>query len=367
MNFCSYFARGTCRSCSLIETSYDQQVQEKCLQLKEIVKIELEPALRSDVKNFRRKIKISVSGSLSHPILGLAQVDHEAEIYNCPIQSKELNDQLTILYSFIKKYNLTPYSIKERKGELKSIILSYSHQSKEIMLRFVLRSKESFDRIKLGLADLSQFHVISVNLQPIPHAILEGDEEIILTQNQYITHTYQGLKIYYGPKSFMQTNLDVAEVLYSQAREWTSSLNITKVADLFCGSGAFGLHLVQTSREVIGFEVSEEAVKLAAKAAKDQSLKAQFIRAASEDIFDQLENFSPDLVVVNPPRRGLASSLEPLLKLSPPYILYSSCSPESFKKDFDSLSKFYIPLSSKLFDMFPHTHHFESLTLLKRR
>jgi 23S rRNA (uracil747-C5)-methyltransferase len=366
MSFCSYFLQGACRSCSLIESPYDAQILQKEKQLLEMIQIPLEESIKSIPQHFRQKIKISVSGSLDHPILGLAQLEGSIEIHECPIQSKELNQTLPELYEFIKKYKITPYSIQERKGELKSLIISFSPQTQQYMLRFVLRSKESLDRIRIGLDDLKKFHVISINLQPIPHAILEGDEEIILTKNLFLTHQYDHLQVFYGPKSFMQTNLSVAQDLYASAVRWTQDLAITKIADLYCGSGAFGLHMAQAKREIIGFEVSAEAVLLASKAAQKQNLNAHFENAASEAIMDELENFAPDLVVVNPPRRGLGDSLKGLMRIKPLYLLYSSCSPESFKKDLVTITQTYKPLRCQLFDMFPHTHHFESLTLFRR-
>lgn len=365
MSFCSYFNLGACQSCSKIESPYDAQILEKEKQLTEMIQIPIDESIKSASHHFRQKIKISVSGTLDHPILGLAQMEKAAEIYECPIQSKELNQTLPELYQFIKKYKISPYSIQERKGELKSLIISFSPQTQQYMLRFVLRSKESLDRIRIGLDDLKKFHVISINLQPIPHAILEGVEEIILTNNLFLTHQYDQLQVFYGPKSFMQTNLSVAEQLYANAKKWTHDLEITKIADLYCGSGSFGLHLANLKREIIGFEVSEEATLLATKAALLQNMKAHFKTAASETIMDQLNQFTPDLVVVNPPRRGLGESLEGLMKLQAPYLLYSSCSPESFKKDLQIITKAYQPIRSQLFDMFPHTHHFESLTLFK--
>lgn len=365
MSFCSYFDQGDCQSCSLIETPYEKQIEIKERELQEMVHIPLDPSLRSHPQHFRQKIKISVSGSLEHPILGLAQLDRFAEIYECPIQSIELNLRLPELYQFIKEYKITPYSISERKGELKSLILSHSPVTGQSMLRFVLRSKESLDRIRLGLGDLKMFYVISVNLQPIPHAILEGEEEIILSQESFITHHYGPLKVFYGPKSFMQTNLSVAGELYANARKWVQDLAINKVADLYCGSGSFGLHLASPHREVRGFEVSQEAILLATRATQEQDLKATFLRALSETIMEQLVQFVPDLVVVNPPRRGLGDSLDGLMKIKSPYLLYSSCSPESFRKDLETITKTYKPERCQLFDMFPHTHHFESLTLFK--
>ncbi len=367
MSFCSHFNLGACKSCSLIETPYEIQIKEKEARLQSIVNIPIEATTTSSEQDFRQKIKIAVSGDLSHPILGLAQREGSLELYDCPIQSSSLNLELKFLYEFIKKWNLTPYSITERRGELKSLILSHSPLTGEMMLRFVVRSKESLDRIRLGLNELKPFKVVSVNIQPIPHAILEGTEEIILSTDQFITHRYGDIQIFYGPQSFMQTNLAVAQLLYATAKKWVEDFKLTCIADLFCGSGSFALHLADPMRQVHGYEISSEAVSLAIKAADQQKLNAHFMAAPAESVFKQLAVLKPELVVVNPPRRGLANSLQPLMELAPPHILYSSCSPESLEADLKSLFHQYRPLKTQLFDMFPHTNHFESLTLLARK
>ncbi len=367
MSFCSHFNLGACRSCSLIETPYATQLKEKETRLENLVKITLEKSTASREQGFRQKIKIAVAGDLTHPILGLVQLEQSQELYDCPIQSSTLNGELKGLYAFIKKWKITPYSIHERRGELKALILSHSPVTGEKMLRFVLRSKEALDRIRLGLSDLPQFKVVSVNIQPIPHAILEGEEEIILTTDQFISHRYHDLEIFYGPQSFMQTNLSVAQELYQTASRWVESIELNCIADLFCGSGSFALHLATPQRKVYGFEISREAVSLATRAAQKQKLQAEFMASSSEAVFDQLALLRPELLVVNPPRRGLAATLMPLLRLSPEYLLYSSCSPESLQSDLESLLRHYEPQRSQLFDMFPHTNHFESLTLLKHK
>lgn len=190
MSFCSHFVRGACRSCALIETPYQLQLREKESRLQAMVKIALDPSTESMPQGFRQKIKMAVAGDLTHPIIGLAQLEQSHELYDCPIQSPTLNQSLPLLFEFIKKWKLTPYSIQERRGELKALILSHSPASAELMLRFVLRSKEALDRIRQGAASLAQFKVLSVNIQPIPQAILEGEEEIILSSDHFITHTY---------------------------------------------------------------------------------------------------------------------------------------------------------------------------------
>lgn len=345
------------------------RAQEAAIQLKRMTGVT--PAIHyAPVEwGFRDKVKLAVTGTIENPILGLLAPDLRSgiEIPDCPIQAPTLNQQIPLLKNFITRWRLTPYQVLERRGELKGIILSWSPTSRQMMLRFVLRSRESLDRIRQGLPELSAFHVVSVNIQPIPHAVLEGEEEIILTQAQAITHHTSGPTLFFAPKSFMQTNGAMASRLYAEAQTWLAPLAPARALDLFCGVGGFALHLAQVQLTVHGVEVSEEAIYMAEQAAQENQLSATFQAAKAESISEKWQSFAPEIVVVNPPRKGLGATLPLVLNHLPQYLLYSSCDLTSLEADLTLLSKHYLTLRSSLFDMFPFTHHFEALTLLVRR
>jgi 23S rRNA (uracil747-C5)-methyltransferase len=366
MSWCPHFNLATCRSCTMIDTPIDKQIKLKESRLRAITQIPIEQTVSLNPKNFRDKIKLTVSGSVESPQIGILQGFEGVEILDCPIQAETLNLTLKTLKSFITKFNLTPYHILEKKGELKGLIISWSPVTKQMMLRFVLRSKEALDRIRIGLNELSSFHVVSVNLQPIAHAILEGDEEIILTENSFITHQSGDVQIEYGPQGFMQTNLIVANQLYETATSWIRALKIHKVADLFCGSGAFSMHLAHAHINVLGIEINPHAIERASHAAMKQDLKAKFIAAPSENVLSELIQYKPEAILVNPPRRGLGSTKKLIQEIYPQHIFYSSCSVESLAADLEILKDLYQVQKAQIFDMFPHTNHFESLIHLKR-
>ncbi len=165
----------------------------------------------------------------------------------------------------------------------------------------------------------------------------------------------------------MQTNSAVAQELYATAVDWLAPWREEKVLDLFCGVGGFALHLAQAGHEVRGVEINAAAVANATMSANEQGLKATFIASPAEKISALWNEWNPHVVVVNPPRRGLGASLELIQQRQPATLLYSSCSPESLEADLKLLEKSYFASRSKVFDMFPYTHHFESLTLLVRR
>src|SRR5690606_18057339 len=159
-------------------------------------------------------------------------------------------------------------------------------------------------------------------------------------------------------QSFFQTNPYIAGKLYQSAKEWLHGLG-GRLLDLFCGVGGFAAHLVDETREVVGVELSATAVSAAKHAIKN----ATFVAADAWEYVKQVEPF--DIVVVNPPRRGLGGQVcQRLRELAPHTILYSSCNPLTLKKDVEELG--YQIEKIKAFEMFPLTEHWEVLALLTR-
>lgn len=359
--------------------SYSDQLRHKEESLKTHLKDfsdwELAPSQASQTTGFRNKAKLTVTGSLEKPILGLGgdiDLDQGREILNCTLHHPFINQLLNFMPEFITLCKLPPYQIKLKKGELKGIIIYYSESSQEAYLRFILRSKESLDRIKKNLSLLKerypQLTSISANIQPVPHAILEGEEEVFFTENKFIHHKIKDLSLRLSPQGFVQTNQNIAEKLYETAAQWVKELKIKKFSELFSGQGAFSFSVSPFIDSGLGIEINPEAVAEANRSAKSLSLKhLNFISADAKDVEAEVKSFNPDLVLVNPPRRGLGESVEIFCKTSYPYIIYSSCSVESLAQDLNKLSPFYKIVKAQIFDMFPHTEHFETLVLLQKK
>ncbi len=142
--------------------------------------------------------------------------------------------------------------------------------------------------------------------------------------------------------------------------------------DLFCGVGGFGLHLASSIqgqlRDLTGIEIAPKAIASAARSASELGLTAVRFQALDAAAFAKASEDAPDLLLVNPPRRGLGAALcQSVLLLQPAWLIYSSCNPETLASDLALLSQDYQLLKVQLFDMFPHTQHAEVLTLLHRR
>jgi 23S rRNA (uracil747-C5)-methyltransferase len=375
--FCSYFNSKTCGSCKYISLEYNDQIKSKeeslLRELSQFSNWTMLPSVSSSPLEFRNKAKLVVTGSLEEPIIGLAgstDIDLGREILNCPIHHPHINLILKSIPDFIKVAKLIPYSITKRTGELKGLIIYYSPESNEAYLRFVLRSKESYDRIKKNASTLLGLHpflkCLSVNIQPLPQAILEGEEEIFVTETRSIRHKLGPIEFTLHPNAFVQTNKEVSQKLYESAASWVKSLKIKKFMELYCGQGAFSFFCSPFTESSWGVEINQQAVLQAEQTASSLKLSNLHFQASpAAHIFDEIQKIEPDLLLVNPPRAGLMEASKVVNESKAEYLIYSSCSLTSFKKDLNILKMKYDLIQIQIFDMFPHTEHFELLALLK--
>ena len=372
---CALYDAGRCRSCQWLETPYPQQLTQKQSHLQQLldafpVAQWREPVV-SPQQKFRNKAKMVVSGSVERPLLGMLHRDGTpVDLADCPLYPDSFAAVFAELRPFIARAGLTPYNVARRRGELKYILLTESQFSGQLMLRFVLRSTAKLAQLRAALPALRQalpqLAAISANIQPVPMAIMEGEEEIPLTENQVLSERFNDVPLSVLPKSFFQTNPQVAAGLYATARDWVRELNVSAMWDLFCGVGGFGLHCATPQMQLTGIEISKEAIACAQRSAAEMGLERVSFAALDSTAFATGEGSVPELVLVNPPRRGIGEALcDYLERMAPPWILYSSCNAVSMASDIGRLSAYRI-VRVQLFDMFPHTAHYEVLTLLQR-
>ena len=374
---CAYFDANQCLSCRHIETPLNEQVAAKTATLEALLKelpvAQWLPPVVGPESGFRNKAKMVVLGAAHEPILGLVSPSGEAvRLCDCSLYPQDMQQLLHRLERFVRQAGIPPYRVDKAKGELKFILLTRSQVRGEYMLRFVMRSQQAIPRIERELPALLAEHpeikVVSVNLQPVHMAILEGEEEIFLTEATRLEEQFNQVPLYIRPKSFFQTHPEVAAKLYQSAREWTRELAPKSIWDLFCGVGGFGLHCASKEVALTGIEIEAEAIACAKMSAETLGLTNVRFTALDSTSFasDSRGEDKPDLIIVNPPRRGIGEALcHSLSEFAPKAILYSSCNPKTLAKDLHAISGYRVT-KVQLFDMFPHTDHFEVLVMLQR-
>ncbi|HCB1500040.1 23S rRNA m(5)U-747 methyltransferase [Klebsiella oxytoca] len=372
---CALYDAGRCRSCQWLELPVPQQLADKMADLHRLL-AEIPVAnwcapVCGPEAGFRNKAKMVVSGSVERPLLGMLHRDGTPEdLTDCPLYPESFAPVFAALKPFIARAGLTPYNVARKRGELKYILLTESQQDGGMMLRFVLRSETKLGQLRAALpelqAQLPQLKVITANIQPVHMAIMEGEQEIFLTDQQALAENFNGVPLWIRPQSFFQTNPVVASQLYATARDWVRELPVNHMWDLFCGVGGFGLHCATPHMRLTGIEIAPEAIACAKQSAAELGLHNLHFQALDSTQFATGEGEVPDLVLVNPPRRGIGDALcDYLSRMAPDFIIYSSCNARTMAKDIARLAGYRIE-RVHLFDMFPHTAHYEVLTLLVR-
>lgn len=478
---CEYFASQKCGSCAWLNLPYTEQISQKQISTAQLVPAdEWLPATESAVEKFRNKVKLVVSGSVDAPKLGIIGQD----LTNCPLPVEEIRRAIPIIAEFIRLCKMTPYRVETNTGVLKYVIVTASPVG-ELLIRFVVRRRgvqgiifKYYDWLQ---ARLPKMKVCSINVQAERKAIIEGAEEILVSDQEelsmplkipYLAELFateelggaselgevremreaseekinnsgknisaqnsvdKKLTLALQPKSFFQTNTDVAQKLYGRVASWVgqylleyaeqmhecqivsrsdadsgsssggsgsggtlcrmkpSETNFLKIKpfkikpveiwDLYCGVGGFALATAKLLKEmratgralpefsIRGVEVSSKAIMAAKSAAKLQDLEAEFI-AGDATLWAQNSfqaGLRPQMVIVNPPRRGIEAKLAQVLNESQAErIIYSSCNVESLAKDLAQMPSYHVE-KAQIFDIFPHTSHVESVVLMSRK
>ncbi|WP_410751255.1 23S rRNA (uracil(747)-C(5))-methyltransferase RlmC [Citrobacter sp. U14242] len=373
---CALYDAERCRSCQWITQPIAEQLSAKTTNLQHLLADfsvgEWCAPIGGAENAFRNKAKMVVSGSVEKPLLGMLHRDGTSEdLCDCPLYPASFAPIFTVLKPFIARAGLTPYNVARKRGELKYLLLTESQFDGGMMLRFVLRSDAKLAQLRTALpwlqAQLPQLKVISVNIQPVHMAIMEGETEIFLTEQQALAERFNDVPLWIRPQSFFQTNPVVAGRLYATARDWVRQLPVNHMWDLFCGVGGFGLHCATPQMKLTGIEIAPEAIACAKQSAQELGLQNLHFQALDSTQFATAQGEVPDLVLVNPPRRGIGKPLcDFLSQMAPRFIVYSSCNAQTMAKDIHELPGYHIE-RVQLFDMFPHTAHYEVLTLLSRR
>lgn len=318
----------------------------------------------------KAQYKISTDGKLgfykkkSHKVI---PVDH------CMIQSEQSSNIMKHINRFIQKYKVPVYNEETHKGILRGVVERVS-QHNEVMLIFVLNAKNF--KYKAELKEYMKEHVpnvvsIYLNINMNKTNVVLSRENKHVYGKEKIIDAIGNLKYEISPLSFFQVNPLQTKVLYDKVVEFSALTGEETIFDLYCGIGTISLYLAQYAKKVYGVEIVPEAIEDAKENMKLNNIEnAEFILGKSEEKMPQLlkEGIQADVVVVDPPRKGCEKEvLDAIMTMSPEKIIYVSCNPATLARDLKVLvSGGYEVEKVQPLDMFPHTLHVETITLITR-
>lgn len=395
--FCIHF--GTCGGCKWQMLPYEQQLQYKQQEtednLRKISKTSIPPLLPivgcDSTVFYRNKLEFTFSNkrfltseemnkteiqiqqnALGYHVAGL--FDKVLDISECWLMDGINNKLRNSIRDYALKNELEFYDIRNHTGWLRNIIIR-NCSTGELMVNICLNYEDEPGRISLLdfiLKSVPEITTLLYTINPKFNDSIYDLEPQVYFGKGFVTEVLEGLKFIISPKSFFQTNTRQAEKLYSITRDFAELKGNETLYDLYCGTGSIGIYLSRYVSKVIGVEVIDDAIKDAKKNAELNNIThthffaGDVIKICTNNFFEI--HGRPDVIITDPPRAGMHEKLiNKLLEIEAPKIVYVSCNPATQARDIGLLSEKYYVEKVQPVDMFPHTHHIESVALLKLR
>jgi len=380
---CAHFP--ACGGCRFQDLAYEAQLEQKQLQVRDALERLAgiaEPPLEQivpcepEIFHYRNKVEYSFTSTEAGPALGFHRAgrwDEVLEIDRCWLIDDLGNAIRDAVRDWAREEGLEAYSQTDGSGYLRHLVLRQGRNTGQALVQLVTAPGEKFEAgyfvdVLRRFPEVRSIHW-SVNDTPaevtnLPSLLLWGEE--------WIEEELGGLRFRVRPNAFLQTNTAMAEQLYALAREAAGLTGGETVWDLYCGIGTIGLSLAGDALTVWGIEVSEESVACALENAVLNGItNAAFFAGNVGEVVEELlaRSGAPDVVVVDPPRAGLAGkALRRLGRIGAPRLVYVSCNPTTLAGDVKALRDEHGYELKRLtpVDMFPHTPHVESVSLLER-
>jgi len=373
----------SCGGCDFWQMDYEEECRLKAERVRQALNRlggenleEVELLSAPTCYGYRNKAQYPVTTRKGKVVAGFFRAGTHDVVENkgCRILPEETEQVKNIVIGYVNQNNITAYDEATGKGLLRHIYVRRGAVSGELLVCLVVngrrlpRTEQLIEKLKTvpGFTTL----VLSVNTKP-GNTVL-GEEFVTLYGPGYIEDTMCGLTFRLSARSFYQVNHHQAQRLYEAAIAQTGITKEDLVLDLYCGVGTITLTMAKAAGKVIGVEVVEQAVEDARENAKRNGIdNAEFFCADAGKAALSLkeQGIVPDVVVVDPPRKGLnADTVEALDQMHPRRIVYVSCDPATLGRDVALLKeRGYRVQNAIAVDLFPRCAHVESIVCLCRQ
>lgn len=292
------------------------------------------------------------------------------------IQDPEIDKAIVIVRDLLRKYHIAAYDEVNHRGVIRTVMVRRGYYSHEMMVVLVTKSRKLpmqevlVDEIRAALPEVTS---IVQNVNPDKTNVIMGEKNNILWGNKVIFDTLLGLKFAIGPNSFYQVNPQTTETLYTLAAEKAELKGDEVVIDAYSGIGTISLTVAPKVKQVYGVEIVPGAIDDAKRNADMNGIKnVKFTLGKAEEQMVKWaeEDLKPDVIFVDPPRKGLTSELiSAAVEMTPEKIVYISCNPATLTRDLEEFSQlgYVVKGSIQPVDQFPQTTHVESIAVLVKK
>ncbi|MFC4559482.1 23S rRNA (uracil(1939)-C(5))-methyltransferase RlmD [Virgibacillus kekensis] len=374
-----------CNGCGLQHMSYKLQLEMKQNQVKNAMKkiahledVPVHPIIGMDNPlHYRNKVQIPVGEKNGRLITGFYQKRSHRIIENtetCTTHNEVINDVVKKVRDIANRLGIRAYNEEVHKGVLRHIMVRTGEETKDIMVVLVTRTEKLPHQEELVQELTKAFpHIKSVvhNINAKRTNVIMGDKTKVIWGDEYIHDKIGDTTFAISAKSFYQVNPTQTKTLYDKALEYAEIDSKDTVIDAYCGIGTISLFLAQKAKKVYGVEVVPEAISDAKKNAKLNGItNAEFFVGQAEKVMPwwKAQGLDPDVIVVDPPRKGCDEELlKAMIDMQPKRIVYVSCNPSTLARDLRILEDGgFSTQELQPVDMFPQTGHVECVALIKR-
>lgn len=371
--FCPYY--GKCGGCQLQHLSYQEQlsfnhnlVQNNINKIGGLDINVMDTLACSHTKAYRNKAQFPLRVNEQDVQVGFYRI-HSNDIIDmdcCAIQSDLINSIMSDVKDILKQ--------EAFHNDFRHLLIKHAFYTNEVMVVLITRKRKvkNLNILVNGLVEKhAEIKSVIQNVNTRNDNVILGDEEYTLYGKGNIIDSLNDLKFMIASKSFYQVNPEQTKRLYETAIEFADIDQNDTVIDLYCGVGTISLFLARQAKKVIGIEIVEAAIENAKENAKMNNIEnVEFVCSDAATYANYLakQKMQPDIVVVDPPRKGCDEiTLNSIVMMNPKKIVYVSCNPATLARDLKILeSKGYHTEKIQPCDMFPNSFHVETVVLMSK-
>lgn len=370
---CPYFPK--CGGCDFQHMDYKEELRAKENQVQSVISriagldIKVSPIVGAEnVSRYRNKAQFPIGEKEGKAVSGFYRV-HSHDIIpcdDCIIQSGFANAICKTVLLWMNRFNIPPYDEKKNTGVVRHVYV------RNTMLCLVVTRKPKFlqELTRLVLKNHPETSGIILNYNKENTNVILGKKDEVIYGKGYVLGTLCGNEFELSPHAFYQVNHAQAEKLYALAIEKAELSGNETVIDLYCGAGTITLALAKYAKSAIGVEIVPQAILNAKKNAERNGVgNVEFICGDTTLAAEELKRrgICADVVVVDPPRKGLTPELiKTIAEINPKRVVYVSCDPATLARDLKLFGEVnYKTESVTPVDMFPRTRHCECVASLR--
>lgn len=388
-----------CGGCQIQEMRYEAQlafkqkmVQNNLERIGGLSDFEMYPVIGMETPYaYRNKAQFPVGEDKDgNIVIGFyaGRTHHIVEQTDCCIGAPENGEVLRKVKAYMQKNQIRPYNEEHHSGIVRHILIRTGYHTKEIMVCLIVNAAKASclknaEQLTESLREMDGMTSVMVNFNTEKTNVILGKKSEVLWGQPYIEDFIGDVKYQISPQSFFQVNPMQTEKLYAKALEYAGLTGNETVWDLYCGIGTISLFLAKNARKVYGVEIVPQAIEDARNNAKRNGIdNAEFFVGKAEEVVPAFyekalkqaqdseagKSIHPDVVVVDPPRKGCEEILlETIVKMQPQRIVYVSCDSATLARDLKFLSaNGYAVKKVQPVDQFGHSVHIETVALLSK-